>query len=308
MHHFAYKYAVNIRPTTRIMAPDKLQSIIKLLDDPDESVFRALEQELLSQGAQVVKPLEDAWGQSEDQLVHRRIEHITHRIQLTGSVADFTAWAKSERHDLSEAAYIIARYQYPELDRIAFMGQMRQVADDVAKELVTGLTPLEKVRVLNHGIFREYQFDRSEYNAASFQWFYMNNVLAQKKGNLFTLCLLYAAIAQDVQLPLMALSLPENLTLAYVDTVTPADGQNPSSSLFYVNPFNRGAVFGSNEIRDFLTRAHYPIKDEFFTPISNLSFITLLMETIQLYYQQEKNEDKYHDLEHLISLLKKPTH
>lgn len=290
------------------MAPDKLQSIIKLLDDPDEAVFHALEKELISQGVQVVKPLEAAWEQSHDQLVHRRIEHITHRIQLSGSAADFTAWAESPRHDLSEAAYIIARYQYPELNRLTFMAQIRQLAEDVAKELIPGLTPLEKIRVLNHVIFREYQFERSEYNASSSQWFYMNNVLAQKKGNLFTLCLLYATIAQEVQLPLLALSLPENLTLAYVYNTESTEKLTPASSLFFINPFNRGAVFGSNEIRDFLTRAHYPIKDEYFTPISNLDFVTLLMETIQLYYQQEKNEDKFHDLEHLISLLKKPAH
>lgn len=287
------------------MAPDRLQSIIKLLDDPDEAIFHALEKELLAQGAQVVKPLEIAWGQSQDQLVQRRIEHITHRIQLSGSAADFSNWTKSESHNLTEAAYIIARYQYPELDKITFMGQMRQIAEDVSKELAEGLTPLEKVRVLNHVIFREYKFERSEHSSASYQWFYMNNVLANKKGNLFTLCLLYVAIAQDVNVPMLALSLPENLTLAYIRSSSQAEELTIESSLFYVNPFNRGAVFGSNEIRDFLTRAHYPVKDEFFTPITNLNFVILLLETIQLFYQQEKNADKEQDLGYLITLLKK---
>ena len=290
------------------MKQDQLDSIIKLLDDPDEIVYRALENELLLQGTHVVKSLEDAWESSANPLVSSRIEYITHRIQHADCVADLSAWVESGAEDLFEASYIISRFQYPDIDRIAFISQLRQISDDVANELVAGLSPLETVRVLNHIIFQEHQFDRAEVQGASHLSFYMSNVLSQKKGNLFTLCLLYIAIAQSVNVPMLAVSLPENLAAAYLDVSLEGALNKPSKSLFYVNSFSKGAVFGDNEIKDFLQRADYTIKDEYFEPISNRRFVCLFLETMLLFYQYEKNEDKCHDLAQLIAIVKVGSH
>ncbi len=290
------------------MKQEQLQSIIKLLDDPDESIFLALEKELLSQGTQVVKPLEDAWEHSHDQLVHRRIEHITHQIQLSNSISDFSEWVHSGAYNLTEASYIISRYQYPELDRTDFMAQICQITSDLEAELVPGLTPLEQIRVVNHILFHVHHFDRAENTEKTYQTFYMNNVFSQKKGNLFTLCMLYAAIAQSAKLPVQILSLPENLAVAYLDKHSETGKLASRANLFYVNPFSKGAVFGNNEIRDFLTRAKYPLRDEYFTPISNRHFVILFLETLHLYYHQELKDDKCKDLETLIDLVKNAEH
>ena len=46
----------------------RISALINLLDDPDETIFSQVSQELLSFGDQVVRELEDAWENSFNEI------------------------------------------------------------------------------------------------------------------------------------------------------------------------------------------------------------------------------------------------
>src|SRR5690606_39365906 len=61
---------------------EEIDSLIKLLDDPDRMIFDHVQTKLLSLGEQAIEPLETAWEQSFDALQQQRIEDIVHKIQF----------------------------------------------------------------------------------------------------------------------------------------------------------------------------------------------------------------------------------
>ena len=64
------------------MNEKEVESLIKLLDDPDTEISRHVEDKLLSYGNEVIEYLESAWSQSLDTILQERIENLVHKIQF----------------------------------------------------------------------------------------------------------------------------------------------------------------------------------------------------------------------------------
>jgi succinate dehydrogenase flavin-adding protein (antitoxin of CptAB toxin-antitoxin module) len=64
------------------MNETKLESLITLLDDPDNSVFNLVLQEMLKEGISIVDRLEHIWETSFEGLAQERIEFVIQQIQL----------------------------------------------------------------------------------------------------------------------------------------------------------------------------------------------------------------------------------
>jgi len=78
------------------MKHSKLDALVALLDDPDNSVFNLVLEELLKEDISVVDDLEHIWEISLDELVQERIEGIIQQIQLKDTKVRIMNWADQE--------------------------------------------------------------------------------------------------------------------------------------------------------------------------------------------------------------------
>jgi len=274
----------------------KIEAIIRLLDDPDDEVFVAVKQQLFDEGVSVIKQLETTWGNSENGMIQKRIELLTREIQLNYISREISKWAISGKHDLLEASFWIAKYQYPSYDFNSFEFILNQIIADIKEEISDDNTPLEKITLINHILFQSQKFSRTFSTIHNPQNFYINNVLQTKKGNFYSLALLYAGIGQRLNIPLMALNLPDNFAVAYINPRFVDLPIDEHSALFFVNPANRGAVFGRNEIDDFLKKLKINPENYYYIPMHNIDAILLQMEYLILSYNKLGMEDKATDL------------
>jgi len=281
----------------------KLESIIRLLDDPDESVYRLIERSLFAEGEEAIGVLEDAWERTENELVQERIENITQKIQFETSSKGLKSWYVSDRKNLFDAAFFIAKYQYPDLCYDDLKKNIKKIVADVHGEIHENLTPLEKIKAVNHIIYREHRFTRSFSGLKSPHHFFINNVLENKKGNFISLAILYGIICQEVGLPVYGLNLPDNFAMAYVNTDNTSGFFNENSALFYTNPLNKGAIFGKFEIDDFLKRLKMDSSSYFYTPISNVETMKVYIESIIFSFQKQGYQDKVDDFYSLFDII-----
>src|SRR3546814_7022336 len=86
----------------------EIDSLIKLLDDPDAEVFQHVEQKLIMMGPEVIDRLETVWGQSFDVMLQTRIENLVHKIQFEDVLQELELWKLSGSFDLLQGL-IIAR-------------------------------------------------------------------------------------------------------------------------------------------------------------------------------------------------------
>jgi len=271
-----------------------IKSLITLLDDPDDSIYTAVSEKIVQEGVNVVPILENVWEKSDSALLQNRIEEIIDTIQYNHLAQRFTEWAQSASADLLEGAILVARLQYPELNEQLIHDEIEKLRRDIWLELNNSLTALEKVKIINHII---YKINGYKPNAANFfapQSHFINVLIETKKGGPVLLSIFYAIIAQKLGLPIYCVNLPHNFVLAYKDRYYhPLPDDDPQKSvLFYINPFTMGSLFSANEIEKFLKQNNIDDSPEYYLPCSNREAIIQLLHNAALALERLNKQNK----------------
>jgi regulator of sirC expression with transglutaminase-like and TPR domain len=196
---------------------------------------------------------------------------------------------------------LVSRYNYPDLDEEEIVKKVGKIIQDVWLEINSDLTGLEKVRVINHVFFDVHQFRGNKKNFYSPDNFFINNVLENKKGNPLSLGLLYLIVCQSLKIPVYGINLPKHFILAYVDSnsIKEKTAIQKSDILFYLNPFNEGAVFTKNEVDLYIEQMRLQRDNSYYTPADHLVLINRLLEDLIYSYEKIGYQDKVVELQKL---------
>jgi regulator of sirC expression with transglutaminase-like and TPR domain len=277
-----------------------ISALIKLLDDPDEKAYGLIREKIYSLGMEALPSLEKALENTFDPLVLERIQELSRQLQRENLYVDFVNWIKLGSSDLLNGFMLVAKTQYPNLDEKEIQTKVEQIRMDVWLELHENLTALENVKVLNHILFGVHQFDGNKINTSAPQNSYINTFLESHQGSPLSLGMLYIIISRKLGLPIYGVNLPQHFILAYL---TDEGLENPTEEdvLFYINPFNKGAVFTRREIELFIRQMKIKPERSFFAPCSNLDIIQRLINNLIFAYDQLGYSDKILDLETLLN-------
>lgn len=280
---------------------------IRLLDDPDEGVYRAVKKSLMECGREVIPLLEKEWEGALNPLLQERIEEIVKSINTVSVHSDLNHWLQMDDDDLVKGAWIVARINYPELELEDLREKIRKIAAQAWLEFNDNLTGLEKVRILNHIIFKERNFYPNTTNFFAPQNGMINLALETGKCNPVMLGIIYIAVSRELQMPVYGVDLPNNFILAYVDPFSAAlvfGDDSDNHILFYINPFNRGAVFGRKVIDQFLQHSKNDPRPSYYLPCKPKEVILKLCETLFAAYNKSGYADKATEIEELIALIR----
>ncbi|PKP19386.1 MAG: hypothetical protein CVU05_11485 [Bacteroidetes bacterium HGW-Bacteroidetes-21] len=289
------------------MDKKKILAGIRLLDDPDENIYKAVKKSLTESGRDVIPLLEKTWEDSFNEKLQKRIEEIIKQINSVSIKNDLEAWLVSGSNDLIKGAWIIARTNYPDLDLEVIENKIRKIRSDAWLEFNENLTGLEKTRVLNHVFFKIHSFTPNTNNYYAPQNSMINLAVETGKCNPVMLGILYMTVAQSLDMPIYSINLPRNFILAYLDPVSSAlafGDEQDNHILFYINPFNRGSVFGRREIEQFLAHNKTESRPEFYTPGSSAEVLLRLCESLNESYEKSGYADKSEEISELIAIIK----
>jgi len=286
---------------------NQLKALVKLLDDPDEDIYSQIESRLLEMGAEVIPFLENAWEDSQDEIIQTRIENIIQKINYDDVCRKLVNWARLGGQNLLTGALLIAKYQFPEMDEEKVKNQLNQLRQDVWIELNDNLTAMEKVRTMNHILFNVHGFNGNRKNYHAPNNSYINCVLESKKGNPLSIGMIYMIIAQGLDIPVYGVNLPEHFVLAYEDELkqfaTTSSENEQEGILFYINPFSGGTIFGKKEIISYLEQIGMKSKRSYFVPCSNIDLILRNLNNLIFSYQKNGKEGKVDEIKHLLDLI-----
>ena len=288
------------------MNKEKLQALISLLDDPDQTVYEQVEKQLLQEDTLIIDQLEQAWETSLDQLAQSRIEKLVQQLQIKETSEKIKSWSQNKDIDLFEGFFLISQYQYPDLKAKYIRSKIQKISSDVWLEINNKLTSIEKITVLNHLFYDVNKFSVNVDNLQAPQNCYLNQLLETKKGNMVSIAILYALVARELGFPVQLIDFPRNPLLAYIDpdTARKAHGKDYNSPvLFYINPSNRGAIIGRKEIEFFLNKNEEINDERYFLPCEDRVIIKKLIESLIDAYDYEGNQDKVNDLSSIAELL-----
>lgn len=282
----------------------ELKALISLMDEPDEGIFQAIRDRIFALGKDAVPVLESAWENSFDPLIQNRIEDLIHQIQFANLKKELAEWSQFGHHDLMQGTLLVTKFQYPDLNEEAIIKKIGQFSQDIWLELNQNLTGLEKVKVINHILFDIHKLSGNTTNINSAENFYINNLLDSKKGSPLILGIIYISISQSLHIPVYGVDLPRHFVLAYTDEILLTPGGTPEGDvLFYINPFNKGAVFTKSEIELFIKQLKLDRKDSYFVPCDNKTIIRRMINELINVYDLSGNPGKRDEMSELLGMI-----
>lgn len=286
---------------------ESIIALINLIDDPDEDIFSHVRDRLLQYGPEAIPYLENSWEEKDFGLLFQnRIENLIHEIQFENSKNELLKWKNSDNKTLLEGAILVAKYQYPGLHEEKVYAEIESIQKDIWLEINNKQTALEKVYIFNKVIFDLHHFHGDAKHFHSPLNSYINTVLETKKGNPLSLSIIYSVIAQNLNIPIFGINLPNHFVLAYLDEFGVKkyiSEENKHGVLFYINPFSKGTVFDENEIKSFLSGINQPHLKEYFEPCSNSAIIKRMLTNLISSFQEVGNSEKVNELLELRELL-----
>jgi regulator of sirC expression with transglutaminase-like and TPR domain len=281
----------------------RLDALISMMDEPDENAYLKIREQVYSFGKEALPFLEKAMETTFDGLMQERISAMMQNIRQENLYRDLLEWVQLGSSDLLKGYLLVTRSQYPELDEETVRTRIEQMRMDMWLELNDNLTPLEMVKVMNHILFDMNRFEGNKINLNAPQNQYLNTLLESRKGSPFSLGILYMILASKLNLPVYGVNLPQHFILAYLSE---PGLQEPTEDdvLFYINPFNKGAVFTRREIDLFLRQVKIEPDKTFFTPCSNIDIIERLINVLIYTYNQLGYPEKITDLQILLKAIR----
>ena len=278
----------------------EISALVKLLDDPDEEVYLHVQQRLLEYGNEVITYLESAWEQSLNTVLQERIENLVHTIQFNSVKEDLNLWYQSGAFDLLQGAIVINRYQYPDLDEQQIINQIEEIKREIWIGLQYEMSSIEKVKLINHVFYNQYGFSGNTKNHHDPQNSYLSQVLESKKGNQISLAIIYATLAQKLDIPVYGVNLPQHFILGYIDE---SNADKEYGVLFYINAFNKGAIFGKHDVDQFLRQLNLEPQPGFYSPCSNTEIIRRIIRNLISAYENLGATEKVDELKELQDIL-----
>jgi len=283
---------------------EELNALISLLDEPNTTMFGQIQDKLMYYGMDAVPHLENAWDNSFDSIIQERIETIIHNIQQKNLKQELLDWKEHNHYDLLTGFLLISKFQYPDINEKDIKEKVEIIKRDVWLELNSNLTALEKVKVLNHIIFDIHEFSGNKSNIDAPRNLFINNLLDTKKGNHLSIGVFYTIIAQKLGIPIFGVNLPQHFILAYVDEVhdEKLTVANEKEVLFYINPFNKGAVFTKREIEVFIKHLKLKHDHQYFIPSDNKTIIHRLILNLIKSFSKLGYSGKVDELKSLLQV------
>ena len=262
---------------------------MSLLEDPDNQVHDTVMDRLIELGEPAVSTLERRWETTLRPEVQEKIENVIKKIQHNALAREMETWRSGGGKDLLYGAFLVARFQYPDLEYEPLDRMVEKIRRDIWLELNNGLTAFEKIRVINYFFYEIHKFDKSLRKAHSPQLYLVNHVLDTRKGSPVMLGLIYAVLARRLELSIYGVNLPRNFVLCYYD---PDYLDDPNGILFYINPYENGAVLGLKELKYFIKQLQIEVRDFYFKPCSNIDIIERLVVNLQYAYEKSGDPEK----------------
>jgi len=283
----------------------ELNALISLLDEPSTIVYDKIREKIIIYGIEAIPYLENAWDNSFNNSIQRRVEEIIHSIQITDLKHELKNWKEHNRINLLKGFYLVTKFQYPDLTYDLVEEKIEKIKKDIWLELNSNLTALEKIKVINHVVFDIHRFSGNNTNVDALQNLFINILLETKKGNHLTIGILYIILSQKLGLPVFGVNLPQHFILSYVDEIQDEKltAPNENDVLFYLNPFNNGAVFTQREIELFIKHLKLKPIPLYFKPCDNLDIIKRLIENIITSYGKIGQSSKAQELKSIAEVL-----
>lgn len=251
-------------------------ALISLLADDDPSVYQAIRDRIIASGPSACEWLRPH-GLSSDPILRRHAQDIICRLDKQTADDRFLAFVlhHGDDFDIEQAAWLLARTQYPEINVEAYQALLDSYARDLREKIGPGAEPGEILTAINLHLFTELGFVGNEKNYYDPDNSYLNRVLDRRTGNPINLCLVYILIARRLHLPVVGIGFPGHFICRF----------QSASAEIYVDVFNGGRLLSKADCTHHLLRIKADLNENDLAPVTARRMLTRICANLHQIYR-----------------------
>jgi regulator of sirC expression with transglutaminase-like and TPR domain len=146
--------------------------------------------------------------------------------------------------NLAEAALLVAKEEYPDLDTRYYLGRLDRMADEVRSRLCEEEIPERRLEALNRYLFESLGFKGNRDDYYDPRNSFLNDVLDRRTGIPITISTVYLEVGWRVGMPLQGVGFPGHFLVKYAGR----------GGEVVIDPFGRGAILTKDDCQDCLDR------------------------------------------------------
>jgi len=277
------------------MDEKEIKALVSLLDDDDIFIVNQVEEKIISLGNVVIPFLEYEWENNFNPVIQKKIEELIHALQFDNLKSKLEDWKISGSTDILEGMWLVATYQYPDLDISKLRSEIDNIFEDAKNEVRLDIHPNDIVKALNAIIFTKYRFSANTKNFHSPANSMINIVLESKKGNPISLCVIYMLVAQKLGIPVYGVNLPNLFILTF----------KTAEMQFYINAFNKGIIFSRGDLESYVSHLNINPIDIFFEPCNNLDILKRVFRNLVVSFEKIGDYQKVEEIKNLLNAISK---
>ncbi|MGB0167526.1 MAG: transglutaminase-like domain-containing protein, partial [Luteibaculum sp.] len=264
-------------------------------------IVQQVRQEILAIGDIAIPELEQFWeDNSFEPNFRERVEELIHEIQFNTVKNGLEKWSKNPK-SLLEGCYWVNRFQYPDLEIGTLKDGIKELAGLANPNGFWGYGPKTSIQEMNDILYRKRGFRGNKRHFHAPQNNFLSDVLSSKKGNPLLLSVLYILVAEELNIPIVGVNLPNHFIAGYKAWVQ----EDEEVILFYVNPFSKGSTLSKQDLVVFLQEMKIPVKEEYMAECSNLDMVKRMIVNLIYSYSRIGHGEKVEELRELEETLNK---
>jgi regulator of sirC expression with transglutaminase-like and TPR domain len=295
----------------------EIKSLLFLLDDTDTEVVNLVEKKLLSYGVNALPLIAGELTNIKDKNVIDLTAEVVNKINYQQLLLEFKEWCNLPEKDLLHGVYLISKLKYPTLKKAVLIECIEKIKLNAWLDMRHDISAVEKVKILNYAFYDFHKFSGNVENYQSSSNSFINEVFETKKGNPIMLCIIYMLVAQQLNLPVFGINLPQHFMLAFLEedkldlkTFDFINEKKLSAEnrqvLFYINAFHKGGIYTQKSLEQFVEQIKIPSNALYYLPCDNLTIVKRVLRNLAASYKHEEETIKVNQVLEILYLLGEP--
>ncbi|MDW8416020.1 MAG: transglutaminase family protein [Bacteroidia bacterium] len=264
------------------MEIERLRALLYLVDDPDPQVQSHIEEMLLTAGQSAIPLLEQKWLETSDPLIQQRIEELLELVQLETIGQLLYEWRLAPEQPLFTALIYVAQLRYPSLNISKYTSAYRRLIHTTWLQMSPHGDPFEKLLVINRQLFVQERFQAEVTRPATPRYYYINEVIDTRRGNSFSLAVLYYLLASELGLQVSMVPIGSQYLVRYFD----------GNLHFYIDPYRKGYILLAAQLKQALRNAGLSENLAHYASLSHPYIILRLIMHLEDAYERAGELDK----------------
>lgn len=190
-----------------------------------------------------------------------------------------------EQINLEKAALYIAQEEYPNLDVDEYLNAIDTMADEIRDRLPNESYPLRILQTINDYLYRDLKFVGNTDDYYDPRNSFLNDVLDRRTGIPITLALVYLAIAQRLEFPMVGIGMPGHFL------IRPAVNEME----VFVDAFNNGEILFYQDCEERLRQIYgqpIELQPEFLEAVTPHQFLGRMLTNLKAVYLSRNEIEK----------------